>query len=132
VVRDGYRVQGDSHVLFIPRQGDDATRTEEALRFIRSLMDNSFIWAQGGHIPSWLPVLNSQEFKDLEPQSNYAAAAAAVVADPPAWYSGSGSTFTNVIGSPIATVRAGQTDPETAYGQMVSGLQTLADTPSPV
>lgn len=128
----GYRVQGDSHVLFIPEAGDDATRTQEALRFIRSLMDNSLIWAEGGHIPSWLPVLNSQEFKDLEPQSNYAAAAAGVVSDPPAWYSGSGSTFTNVIGSPIATVRAGQADPETAYDQMVSGLQTLADTPSPV
>jgi multiple sugar transport system substrate-binding protein len=127
-----YAVQGDSHTLLIPKANDDPTRTDTSLRFIASLLGSSLTWAEGGHIPAWLPVRDSEAYKKLTPQSNYAAAAEATVTDPPAWYSGSGSTFELAIGSPIATVRAGQASPSSAYNQMVSALQTLADTPSPV
>jgi multiple sugar transport system substrate-binding protein len=95
-------------------------------------MDQSLDWAKGGHVPSWLPVKNSPDYAKLQPQSNYAAAADAAVIDPPAWYSGSGSNFENVIGSAIATVRSGQGSPQAAVKLMRTGLQTFADTPSPV
>jgi multiple sugar transport system substrate-binding protein len=127
-----YAVQGDSHTLVVPARGNDPERTDRALTFIRSILDQSMTWAKGGHIPAWQPVAQSQEYKDLKPQSNYAAAAQAVAYDPPGWYSGSGSNFENVTGSAIATVRAGQASPEAALSSMIAGLQTYAKTPSPV
>jgi multiple sugar transport system substrate-binding protein len=127
-----YAVQADSHTLVVPARGNDAARTDRALTFIRSILDQSLTWAKGGHVPAWQPVAQSEEYKKLKPQSNYAAAAPAAVYDPPAWYSGSGSNFEIVTGSAIATVRAGQSDPSTALRGMRSGLQTYANTPPPV
>jgi multiple sugar transport system substrate-binding protein len=127
-----YAVQADSHTLVVPARGNDPARTDRALTFIRSILDQSLTWAQGGHVPAWQPVAQSEEYKKLKPQSNYAAAAPAAVYDPPAWYSGSGSNFEIVTGSAIATVRAGQRDPSAALSGMRSGLQTYAKTPSPV
>jgi len=127
-----YAVQGDSHTLVVPARGNDPARTDRALTFVRSILDQSLTWAKGGHVPAWQPVAQSAEYKDLKPQSNYAAAAQAVAYDPPGWYSGSGSNFENVTGSAIATVRAGQASPEAALNSMIAGLQTYANTPSPV
>jgi multiple sugar transport system substrate-binding protein len=128
-----YAAQADLHTLVVPRRtGDDQERTDRALTFIRSLLDQSLTWAEGGHVPSWLPVQESPEYQELQPQSNYAAAADAAVIDPPAWYSGSGSNFEIVMGSAIATVRSGQAEPQAAIDQMRRDLQVLADTPSPV
>jgi len=127
-----YAVQADSHTLVIPARGNDPTRTDHALTFIRSILDQSFTWAQGGHIPAWLPVRDSAQYKQLKPQSNYAAAAQGAVYDPSAWYSGSGSDFENVTGSAIATVRAGQASPQAALDGMRSGLEVYANTPPPV
>jgi multiple sugar transport system substrate-binding protein len=130
---DSYAVQADLHTLVVPSRDDgDQERTDRALTFIRSLLDQSLTWAEGGHVPSWLPVQESAEYQALQPQSNYAAAADAAVLDPPAWYSGSGSNFEIVMGSAIATVRSGQAEPEAAIEQMHQNLQELADTPSPV
>ena len=127
-----YAVQADSHTLVVPARGNDPARTDRALTFIRSILDQSLTWAQGGHVPAWQPVAQSEAYRKLKPQSNYAAAAPAAVYDPPAWYSGSGSNFEIVTGSAIATVRAGQRDPSAALSGMRSGLQTYANTPSPV
>jgi multiple sugar transport system substrate-binding protein len=129
---DKYAVQADSHTLIVPSRGNDPVRTDHALTFIRSILDQSLTWAQGGHIPAWLPVAESAEYKKLKPQSNYAAAASAAVYDPAAWYSGSGSNFEIVTGSAIATVRAGQKPPDAAVSALHSGLETYATTPSPV
>jgi multiple sugar transport system substrate-binding protein len=127
-----YAVQADSHTLVVPARGNDPARTDRALPFIRSILDQSLTWAQGGHIPAWLPVAQSAEYKQLKPQSNYAAAAPAAVIDPPAWYSGSGSNFEIIMGSAIATVRSGQRPPDAAVSAMRAGLQTYAKTPPPV
>jgi multiple sugar transport system substrate-binding protein len=127
-----YAAQADSHTLVVPARGNDPARTDRALTFIRSILDQSLTWAQGGHIPAWLPVAQSAEYKQLKPQSNYAAAAPAAVIDPPAWYSGSGSNFEIIMGSNIATVRSGQKPPEAAVKAMRAGLETYAKTPPPV
>ena len=38
-------------------------------------------WAEGGHVPAWLPFATATTYKKLTPQSNYAAAADAAVYD---------------------------------------------------
>jgi multiple sugar transport system substrate-binding protein len=129
---DSYAVQADLHTLIVPLGTErDPQRIDRSLTLIRSLLDQSLTWAEGGHVPAWLPVKDSAEYKNLRPQSNYASAADAAVLDPPAWYSGSGSNFEIVVGSAVATVRSGQAEPAAALERMRQDLQVLADTPPP-
>jgi multiple sugar transport system substrate-binding protein len=128
-----YAVQADSHTLVIPKQPNvDDARLDRSMKLIRSMLDQSKIWAEGGHIPAWLPFRDSAEYKALTPQSNYAAAADGAVYDPPGWYSGSGSNFEIVTGSVVSAVQAGQMSPAAAIGQMRSKLTNLAKTASPI
>jgi multiple sugar transport system substrate-binding protein len=127
-----YAVQADSHTLLVPKQPvNDPTRFHHSLQFIRSMLDQSKTWAEGGHIPAWLPFRDSAAYKHMTPQSNYASAADSAVYDPPAWYSGSGSIFEIVVGSVIGGVVAGQITPASAIKQMRSKLGSLAHTAPP-
>jgi multiple sugar transport system substrate-binding protein len=128
-----YAVQADSHTLILPRRGDQTRQQlDQSLHFIKSLLDQSMTWAEGGHVPAWQPTAQSEAYKKLTPQSNYAAAADAAVYDQPGWYSGSGSNFEIVMGSAIGGVEAGQLTPEAAIAQIRSQLTALANTPSPL
>jgi multiple sugar transport system substrate-binding protein len=128
-----YAVQADSHTLVIPRQPDpDQGRLDRSLLLIRSMLDQSKTWAEGGHVPAWLPFRDSADYRAMTPQSNYSAAADAAVYDPPGWYSGSGSNFEIITGSAIATVLGGQQSPADALAQMRGQLQNLSTTASPI
>jgi multiple sugar transport system substrate-binding protein len=130
---DHYAVQADSHTLLVPKQPvADPERLHRSLEFIRSMLDQSKTWAEGGHVPAWLPFRDSETYKKMKPQSNYAAAADAAVYDPQGWYSGSGSNFEIIVGSVIGAVIAGQLQPQAAIGQMHSKLSALASTATPI
>jgi multiple sugar transport system substrate-binding protein len=128
-----HAVQADSHTLVLPkRPGQDRAQLDLSLGFVKSMLDQSDIWAEGGHVPTWQPYATSEAYRQLSPQHNYAAAADTAVYDPPGWYSGSGSNFENVIGSAVGGVESGLFSPEAAIAQMRSQLSVLARTPSPV
>jgi multiple sugar transport system substrate-binding protein len=128
-----YAVQADSHTLVLPvRPEQDRAALDRALGFVRSMLDQSLTWAQGGHVPTWQPVATSEAYRKLTPQSQYAAAAASAVYDPPGWYSGSGSNFEIVMGSAVGAVASGDMPPEDAIAQIRSKLAVLAATASPV
>ncbi|GIG87195.1 extracellular solute-binding protein [Plantactinospora endophytica] len=128
-----HAVQADSHTLILPARPDlDQARLDRALHFVRSVLDQSLTWAEGGHVPTWLPFAESEAYRRLSPQSSYAAAADTAVYDPPGWYSGSGSNFENVIGSAVGAVEGGQLTARAAIAQIRSQLSVLARTPSPV
>jgi multiple sugar transport system substrate-binding protein len=128
-----YVCQADSHTFVLPRSDKrDADRLQLDLEFIRTLLGQSYTWAEGGHIPAWLPVQNSATYHALKPQSNYIDAAYAAHYDDPAWYSGSGSDFETVVGDAVSGVEAGLQSPEQGYQEMLSGLTTYAKTPPPV
>jgi multiple sugar transport system substrate-binding protein len=130
---DKYACQADSHTLVIPKQAThDQRQQERSLKFIRSMLDQSAVWAAGGHVPSWQPYAQSADYKKLEPQSQYAAAADSAVYDPEGWYSGSGSDFEINIGSSIGAVQSGQLTPKAAIAQIRAKLGRLAGTPSPL
>jgi multiple sugar transport system substrate-binding protein len=130
---DHYAVQADSHTLVVPKQpSHDPERMRESLRFIRSMLDQSKTWAEGGHVPAWLPFRDSKAYQEMTPQSNYVEAADAAIYDPDGWYSGSGSNFEIIVGSAIGAVVAGQLTPKAAIGQMRSRLSALARTPRPI
>ncbi|OLF14758.1 extracellular solute-binding protein [Actinophytocola xanthii] len=128
-----YVVQADSHTLVLPvRPEPDPAALDRSIGFVRSMLDQSLTWAQGGHVPTWQPVATSDAYQKLTPQSQYAAAATAAVYDPPGWYSGSGSNFETVMGSAVGAVEAGDLSPEEAIAQLRSKLAVLAATASPV
>jgi multiple sugar transport system substrate-binding protein len=125
--------QADSHALVLPRlKHPDPARTDLALGFAKSLLDQSITWAEGGHIPAWLPVQRSEKYRKLQPQSNYAGVAEHVVYDPPAWFSGSGSSLEVEAGSAFGSVLGGRSSPAQGVEQFRKALERLAAAPSPV
>ncbi len=87
-----YHAQADSHTFVLPRQSSvDPVSRAAALQYISFMLKDSYTWAQGGHVPAYLPVAESANYKNLKPQSNYASVASNIVIDPAAWFSGSGS-----------------------------------------
>jgi multiple sugar transport system substrate-binding protein len=123
----------DSHSLIIPKSsGRSATRTSHAVQFIKSLLDQAATWAEGGHVPAWLPVQRSKQFHQMKPQSNYIQAAFNAVYDPVAWYTGAGSDFQTAMGSVVAGVLAGGTSPKAGVDAMNSSLKTFAAARPPV
>jgi multiple sugar transport system substrate-binding protein len=123
----------DSHSLVVPKSaGRSSARTEDAIGFIRGLLDDSAVWAGGGHIPAWLPVQKSKEFLKQKPQSNYIQAAFNAVYDPVAWYTGAGSDFQTAMGSVISSVLGGTTSPKNGVRDMTSSLKTFSTARPPV
>jgi multiple sugar transport system substrate-binding protein len=123
----------DSHALAIPASsGRTDARTADAVDFVKGLLDQSLTWAGGGHVPAWLPVQKSAEFKKLEPQSNYTQAAFNAVYDPPGWYTGAGSDFQTAMGSVIASVLNGGMSPKAGVDAMTTSLEKFSTARSPV
>ena len=123
----------DSHALVIPTSpGRSDERTANAVRFVQGLLDQSSTWADGGHVPAWLPVQESEEFLELQPQSNYTEAAFNAVYDPPGWYTGAGSDFQTAMGSVVASVLTGATDPAGGVDALTNSLQTFSTARPPV
>jgi multiple sugar transport system substrate-binding protein len=121
-----YRVQADSHSFVLPHQiAVDPTSRAAALEFISFMLKDSYTWSQGGHIPAYLPVTESAQFKSLKPQSNYASVAADVVVDPNAWFSGSGSEMENQTGTIFAPVLNGNATVQQGLRQFRAAIQKL-------
>jgi multiple sugar transport system substrate-binding protein len=124
--------QADSHTFILPKKDRTPEQLTQALGFIKSMLTESMTWAEGGHVPAYLPTYDSAEYKKLTPQSDYASAAENAYYDDAAWYGGSGSTFEATVGAQLALVQQGSTTPEGALSAIRSQLQTYLDTPSPL
>lgn len=123
----------DSHSLVIPRSGKrSSARTAHAALFVRSLLDNSAIWAHGGHVPAWLSTQRSKAFLDQTPQRNYVQAAFNAVYDPVAWYTGAGSDFQTTVGSTVIEVIAGRLSPKSGVARLRSDLKRYTTARPPV
>lgn len=124
--------QADSHTFVLPTKDRDPAQLKLALNFVKTMLLQTDTWAQGGHIPAYLPYLNSDTYKKLVPQNRYAAAASYAVYDSPAWYSGSGSDFEVAVGSEIGLVQAGLTSPAAGLASIISQLKTYSTTANPI
>lgn len=103
---------GDSHGFAIPnnaRKPIPADRLAGVMDFIAYVQKNALTWAQGGHIPAYLPVVNSAKYTALKPNSDYAKVSAAnVTYDPPGWYSGAAGPLEAVSIKYFPAAMAGQ------------------------
>jgi multiple sugar transport system substrate-binding protein len=123
----------DSHALVFPHNPHrSATRTRHAAEFVTSLLNDSAVWAHGGHVPAWLPTQRSKAFTDQSPQRNYVRAAFDAVYDPPAWYTGAGSDFQNTVGATIIEVLAGRMSPSRGVAAMRADLKRYTTARPPV
>ncbi|WP_114855759.1 extracellular solute-binding protein [Brachybacterium sp. YJGR34] len=125
-------VQADSHTFILPRKDRSAEERRLAMQFIKVMLEQSMTWAEGGHVPAYLPTFESEEFQSLEPQRHYAAAADHAVYDDAAWYGGSGSTFEDTVGAQLGLVQQGVLTPEQALQAIRDQLQIYTSTPSPL
>ncbi|WP_235882595.1 ABC transporter substrate-binding protein [Streptomyces apricus] len=128
-----YACAADSHSLVFPKAPSaSAQRLDLSLGFVASLLGSSKLWAEGGHIPAWLPTQRSREYRELVPQSHYAAAADGAAYDPAAWYGGAGSTMQTVVGDVVTSVFTGATGATAGAARMRSELRELASRPAPL
>src|SRR5919107_1901778 len=78
--------QADSHAFVIPVSSSRSQeRLDATLEFIAKMLGLSYTWSQGGHVPAWKPVLDSEKYRKLSPQSHYASAAQSTIVDPLVW-----------------------------------------------
>jgi multiple sugar transport system substrate-binding protein len=125
--------QADSHTFVLPRQATvNPEKVSLVLTMIRTLLGQSLTWAEGGHIPAWLPARSTAAYKRLKPQSNYQSVADHAVYDPDAWYSGSGSDMENYAGAAIGTLMEGSLAPRAAFQEMRQSFDTLSHETVPV
>ncbi|GAA4184289.1 extracellular solute-binding protein [Gryllotalpicola kribbensis] len=124
--------QADSHTFILPKKDRSPEQRKQAMGFIKSMLDQSMTWAQGGHVPAYLPVADSAAYKKLEPQAHYASAAEHAVYDDPAWYGGSGSTFEGIVGAELGLVQQRAATPAQARQSIESQLKIYLNTPSPL
>ena len=124
--------QADSHTFILPRKDRTPEQRKQAMLFIKQMLEQSMTWAEGGHVPAYIPTFDSTAYKKLTPQSNYAAAAETAVFDDAAWYGGSGSTFEGTVGAQLALVQQGSSTPAQALSAIKSQLATYLNTPSPL
>ncbi len=124
--------QADSHTFVLPKKDRTPEQRKQAMGFIKSMLDQSYTWAQGGHVPAYLPLRDSAKYKALEPQADYASAAEHAAYDPEAWYSGSGSTFETIVGAEIGLVQQGDVKPAAALQSIADQLAVYTRTPSPL
>jgi multiple sugar transport system substrate-binding protein len=126
-------VRADSHSLVLPTQAaTDPEVRAAAYDMAASMLKNSLLWAEGGHIPALSAVAESPEYLALEPQSNYRGAAEVAEFDPSAYFAGSGSTFMSRAGQSLQGVGSGALTPEQGADDLIGWVDEQLSLGSPV
>ena len=58
-IYDKPAAQADSHTFVLPKMDRTDDQLKRAMTFVKSMLDQSMTWAQGGHIPAYLPTFDS-------------------------------------------------------------------------
>jgi multiple sugar transport system substrate-binding protein len=116
----------DSHSFAIPdRKGNPVSpdKRKEVLSIIKWFNEHSLAWAGGGHVPAFIPVTSSDDFKNLKPNSDYSSLAATAVFDPVSTLAGVASPVYDAAGNYIVPVIQGEMAPGDGAQQMKDDLQ---------
>ena len=128
-----HRTRGDSHCYVFPHQRDrDPEVTRASVEYVAWMLKNSLTWAGGGHIPAYQPVVESAEYDDMDPQSEYREAAENVEFEPEGWFSGSAGRLQEEVNGTLSTLHTGTNTPEQVLTDFKSRVRALLEIPSPV
>ncbi len=94
-----------------------------------SFSGNSLIWASGGHIPAYLPVVNDESYQTMEPNINYAAAAEHVVCDPDVEIAGAAGPLQDAVGEFLTPAVNGQLSVDQALDMFRQAVEELLRNP---
>lgn len=116
----------DSHAFAIPTGRDLAPEKRKAVMEAIGWMEKHAIrWADAGHIPAYVPVVDSAEYKAMEPNATYASLANNAAFDPRSKIAGVASPVYDAAINIIAPATHGFMSPEDAVEQMKEALQPL-------
>ncbi len=118
----------DSHSFAIPKEGDkemDPAKRKAVMEVIGWMEKHAIRWADAGHIPAYLPVATSDEYKGMEPNATYAPLAEHAAYDPRSKIAGVASPVYDAAINIIAPATHGFMSPEDAVQQIKDQLQPL-------
>jgi multiple sugar transport system substrate-binding protein len=116
----------DSHSFAIPdRKGNPVSpeKRKTVLDAVHWFNVHSLEWAGGGHVPAYLPVQESAEFKALKPNSDFVSLAKTAVFDPVSTLAGVASPVYDAAGNYVVPAMSGEIAPADAAKQMRDDLQ---------
>ena len=119
----------DSHSFAIPNRVGNPVSPEKrklVLDAVHWFNVHSLEWAGGGHVPAYLPVQDSPEYKALKPNSEYSSLAKTAVFDPVSVLAGVASPVYDASGNYIIPAMMGEMDPAEAAKKMRDDLQSQA------
>ena len=114
----------NSHSFAIPdRKGNPVSpeKRKAVLDAVHWFNTHSLEWAGGGHVPAYLPVQESAEFKALKPNSDYVSLAKTAVFDPVSTLAGVASPVYDAAGNFVVPAMNGEIVPADAAKQMRGG-----------
>ena len=118
----------DSHAFALPQQPGkepDPEKRKAVMEVIGWMEKHALRWADAGHIPAYLPVATSDEYKAMEPNSSYAELADTAAYDPRSTIAGVASPVYDAALNIIVPAVHGFLTPEEAVAQMKEQLQPL-------
>jgi multiple sugar transport system substrate-binding protein len=126
---DNQDTWADSHQFAIPNNTKKAASPEKvaaALKFVAYVVKQT-TWAGGGHIPAYLPVQESDAYKQMSPNNQYSAGAAQnVTFEPSLPIFGVGSPSLTAISNFLVPVINGQLPVDKGLTQFTAELQKFA------
>jgi multiple sugar transport system substrate-binding protein len=118
----------DSHSFAIPNNAGKTQTPERhaaVLEVIKWMSENSLFWATAGHIPASNAVLNSAEYKAMQPQATYASLTDSQVFDPRSNFAGVASPLFDAAGNAFTAAMNNEVDAATAVQEMKDSLNDM-------
>jgi multiple sugar transport system substrate-binding protein len=118
----------DSHAFAIPNNvGKTMTPEKRAAvqKVIGAIVNEGLFWASAGHIPALQSVVDSPDYKGMQPNATYAVVTANMVYDPKSKFSGVASPMFSAAGNAFTAAVNGEEDPAAAVEQMKEELDAL-------
>ena len=116
----------DSHAFAIPTGREMTPEKRKAVMEVIGWMEKHAIrWADAGHIPAYMPVATSAEYKAMEPNATYASLAEHAAYDPRSEIAGVASPVYDAAINIIAPATHGFMSPDDAVQQIKDALQPL-------
>ncbi|KQX82410.1 MULTISPECIES: extracellular solute-binding protein [unclassified Streptomyces] len=124
----------ESHSFVLPHQtgrGGDADKG--AYRLAAYMVTHATTWANGGHVPAYLPTFKDPAYLALAPQSEYSRPAMDHQANEPhIWFAGSTGVLAQRVGPIVASSNLGSATPDAAARRMKSALAQLLAMKNPM
>ena len=118
----------DSHTFALPaNKGKDMSPEKRAavLEVMSWISKNSLFWATAGHIPAYGPVVNSAEFKAMQPNAAYAGLTANMIFDPKSKFAGIAGPMYESVASYFTPTQNGEMKPADAVKSLIEELNDL-------